>query len=162
MNEDKYLEKQSKTMGESAFMKKLLKKRLNQKGLTLIELLAVIVILAIVAAIAIPAIGNVIENSRFDAVKADAVNVLNGANLYKNSGSASATSISVGDLKTAGYIENAGKIPDAATVNLATPVKLTHTSAIPYSGSSKTITFTGASIEGINKAVKADTVTVNQ
>lgn len=34
----------------------------NEKGLTLVELLAVIVILAIVAAIAIPAISNVIDN----------------------------------------------------------------------------------------------------
>ena len=42
-------------------MKQILK---NEKGLTLIELLAVIVILAIVAAIAVPAIGNIIENSR--------------------------------------------------------------------------------------------------
>jgi len=64
-------------------MMKLLKKRLkNEKGLTLIEVLAVIVILAIVAAIAIPAIGNMIENSRIKSIKADAVNVINAANLY--------------------------------------------------------------------------------
>ena len=54
----------------------------NQKGLTLIELLAVIVILGIIAAIAVPAIGNVIEKSRQDAVHADAVQVLNAAKLY--------------------------------------------------------------------------------
>ena len=62
---------------------KLLKKRLgNEKGLTLIELLAVIVILAIVAAIAIPAIGNIINNSEIKAAKADALNILNAANIY--------------------------------------------------------------------------------
>ena len=45
-------------------MKKFLQKRLNnEKGLTLVELLAVIVILGIIAAIAIPSIGNIIENS---------------------------------------------------------------------------------------------------
>ncbi|MEH7236194.1 type II secretion system protein [Bacillus sp. JJ1562] len=54
----------------------------NQKGLTLIELLAVIVILGIIAAIAVPAIGNVIEKSRNDAVHADATQVLNAAKLY--------------------------------------------------------------------------------
>lgn len=41
----------------------------NQKGLTLIELLAVLVIVGIIAAIAIPAIGNTINNSK---IKADA------------------------------------------------------------------------------------------
>ena len=44
-------------------MKKFLQKRLNnEKGLTLVELLAVIVILGIIAAIAIPSIGNIIQN----------------------------------------------------------------------------------------------------
>ncbi|MEK5339938.1 prepilin-type N-terminal cleavage/methylation domain-containing protein [Weizmannia sp. FSL W8-1119] len=59
--------------------RKLLK---NQKGLTLIELLAVIVILGIIAAIAIPAIGNVIKNSRFNAIKSDAIQVISAAKLY--------------------------------------------------------------------------------
>ncbi len=46
-------------------MRKFIQNKLKeQKGLTLIELLAVIVILAIIAAIAIPAIGNIIENSQ--------------------------------------------------------------------------------------------------
>lgn len=39
----------------------------NKKGLTLVELLAVIVVLGIVAAIAVPAIGGVIEKSRKNA-----------------------------------------------------------------------------------------------
>ena len=54
-----------------------MKKRIkNEKGLTLIELLAVIVILAIISAIAIPAIGNIIHNSRDKAAIAEAVNVI--------------------------------------------------------------------------------------
>lgn len=59
--------------------RKLLK---NQKGFTLIELLAVIVILAIIAAIAIPAIASVIKNSRFNAIKSDAIQVISAAKLY--------------------------------------------------------------------------------
>ena len=46
-----------------------LKKRIkNEKGLSLVELLAVIVILAIVAAIAVPSIGNIINNQRDKAI----------------------------------------------------------------------------------------------
>jgi len=64
-------------------MKKFLQKKLkDQKGMTLIELLAVIVIIAIIAAIAIPAISSLIQNSREDALVADAQNVLAAASLY--------------------------------------------------------------------------------
>ncbi len=59
-----------------------MKKQLNnEKGLTLIELLAVIVILAIIAAIAVPAIGNIIAKSNDRAILADASTVLSGAKL---------------------------------------------------------------------------------
>jgi type IV pilus assembly protein PilA len=54
----------------------------NERGLTLIELLAVIVILGIIAAIAIPSIGGLINKTKEDAIKADAVQVLNAAKLY--------------------------------------------------------------------------------
>lgn len=81
MNENKYLGNQNETMGENSLMKKILKKRLNQKGLTLIELLAVIVILAIIAAIAIPAIGNIINRSEDNGILSEASNILSGVKL---------------------------------------------------------------------------------
>jgi type IV pilus assembly protein PilA len=59
-------------------MKKLLK---NERGLTLVELLAVIVILGIIAAIAVPSIGNIIDNSKEDAQVAEALQIIDAARL---------------------------------------------------------------------------------
>ena len=137
--------------------KKLLNKKLlkNQKGLTIVELLAVIVILAIIAAIAIPAIGNIIENSRYNAVKADAINVLNAAQLYytdnpKGESTVSGTEkqVTVEQLEDANYLESAGKIPPEAYVSIDNPKKL-NTSTITFSGS-KSVSFKDATIKIIN------------
>ncbi len=125
-------------------MKQLLK---NQKGLTLVELLAVIVILAIVAAIAVPAIGNILENSRYNAVKADATNVLSAAQLYFTDDS-SKTSVTVTELKTNKYLESEGSIPLTATVTKSSPISLSG-AEVTYSGTKK-VTFTNATIKGIN------------
>ncbi len=65
------------------YMLKRLGKRLkDQRGLTLVELLAVILILGIIAAIAVPSIGNIVAKSKYDAAKADAIQVINSAKLY--------------------------------------------------------------------------------
>jgi type IV pilus assembly protein PilA len=60
-------------------MKTLLK---NRKGVTLVELLAVLVILGIIAAIAIPTIGNLIDNSRERAADAEWDNITSSAITY--------------------------------------------------------------------------------
>lgn len=68
-------------------MKKWLKNfKKDQRGLTLVELLAVVVILAIVAAIAFVLIGNVIENSRKDAHISNAQQVIAAAKLAEANG----------------------------------------------------------------------------
>jgi type IV pilus assembly protein PilA len=54
----------------------------EQKGFTLIELLAVIVILGIIAAIAIPAIGNVINKSESKAKVQEGLQIINAAKLH--------------------------------------------------------------------------------
>jgi len=51
----------------------------NEKGLTLIELLAVIVILAIIAAIAIPSIGGIINRTKKESHRANAQIIVDAA-----------------------------------------------------------------------------------
>lgn len=82
--------------------KKLLNKKLvkNEKGLTLIELLAVIVILAIVAAIAIPSIGNIINKSKDRAILAEASNILAGAKIAYVDGACGDDTCSSDELKS--------------------------------------------------------------
>jgi len=140
-------------------MKKLLQKRLNnEKGLTLVELLAVIVILGIIAAIAIPSIGNIIENSKYNAAKADAINVLNAANMYFVDTPAE-VDVDVTTLKTDGFLENEGKIPVDSKITKANPNALTAT--VTYSGT-KIVTFTNATIKSITDDIQkgsADSLT---
>ncbi|NYF25019.1 prepilin-type N-terminal cleavage/methylation domain-containing protein [Sporosarcina sp. JAI121] len=127
-------------------MKKFLQKRLgNEKGLTLVELLAVIVILGIIAAIAIPSIGNVVQSSREKAVIVDAQNVLAAGNLYflENTDKTSATlSSGAGDSLIPVYVDNQGTL-SSATVNKTSNGATT----ISFTGSAgnKTITVTNAS-----------------
>ncbi len=76
----------------------------NQKGLTLIELLAVIVILGVIAAIAVPSIGGVIGDSK---TKADAQTVLliqDSALKWAVQTTATAGAKTVSDLVDAGYL----------------------------------------------------------
>lgn len=62
---------------------KIRKMMKNEKGFTLVELLAVIVILGIIVAIAIPAIGNVIEKAGKNADEAEVGMVFDAARLYE-------------------------------------------------------------------------------
>ncbi|ALC89789.1 hypothetical protein AM500_08390 [Bacillus sp. FJAT-18017] len=65
--------------------KALKRKMKDQRGLTLIELLAVIVILGIIAAIAIPSIGGLITKTKNDAKVAEAIQIINAAKLSRAS-----------------------------------------------------------------------------
>lgn len=130
----------------------------NEKGMTLIELLAVIVILGIIAAIAIPAIGNIIENSRIDAVKSDAIQVINAAKTnVAAEGVPADGSLTIADLS--GYIELDGTTFDdeaAVTVTKGTnSTTYTFTGTGTYgTGDNDKVAFTKATIKMINGAKK--------
>jgi len=127
----------------------------DERGLTLIELLVVVVILGIIAAIAVVAIGGLIENSRKDAQVANAKQLISSAKLYIsaepiNSGT-SKTLYYIGDTATSGgnvlnkYIDEL-KDPmnddaDYGTASVTatnTGGKLTYKVELKSSGNSKT------------------------
>ncbi|WP_188207301.1 type IV pilin protein [Alkalibacillus aidingensis] len=82
--------------------KRLLK---NEKGITLVELLAVVVILGIIALIAVPAIANVIEDSRYDSVKATGINIIEAADLYAITNNISDDDVDLEDLVDGNYLD---------------------------------------------------------
>ncbi len=67
---------------KSLFQGLMSKSKKKQKGMTLVELLAVIVILGVVAGIGTIAVGNIIENAREDAVTRQEEMISQAVRLY--------------------------------------------------------------------------------
>ena len=129
----------------------ILKKRIkNEKGLSLVELLAVIVILGIVAAIAIPAIGNIIDSSRVKAAKADAANILSAAQIYFTENSDKSTFSNT----TAGYTDY---VADLGTVKTFTVTKVAATTGQNATAAKTTVTTTGTT-GGKNYSIAASSL----
>ncbi|WP_336989548.1 prepilin-type N-terminal cleavage/methylation domain-containing protein [Bacillus infantis] len=122
--------------------KKMAQKLKNEKGLTLIELLAVIVILGIIAAIAIPSIGGLINKTKNDAKVAEAVQIISASKTFTAT-NPTAGSLDYDDLKS--YLDNVKDetftvtvTKDDATGKLT--YKLTNHDAAPIVKDSKTAT----------------------
>ncbi len=103
--------------GEKEMLKSIKGHLKDQRGLTLIELLAVVVILGIIAAIAIPSIGGLIDNTRKDAHISNAQQMISATKTAVSSdkdiipANGKSKYISLGYLEAQGYLETL-KDPD--------------------------------------------------
>jgi type IV pilus assembly protein PilA len=84
----------------------------NQRGLTLIVLLAVIVILGIIAAIAVPSIGNDIDNTEKKATVSEGIQIINAAKIAQTE---NPDSISFNESVLSTYVDNV-EVDDGFTV----------------------------------------------
>jgi type IV pilus assembly protein PilA len=112
----------------------------NKKGLTLIELLAVVLIIGIIAAIAVPAVSNAIEKSKRNADMSTQALVKEAATRYVLD-NPTATTVTVVDLQSGGYL-NTVKFNDT-TKHAVVSVTLT-TKTGTNTGGNTIVTLVGA------------------
>lgn len=122
-----------------------LKKRIkNEKGLSLVELLAVIVILGIIAAIAVPAIGNIINNQRDKAILSDISGMVSAAKIAVAEGACGIENVCVYD-STANSTTNeiefksskiaSGEVDLSSGKSTDPDIKVTYVTNVTFKGS---------------------------
>ncbi len=117
----------------------------NKKGVSLAEVMAVIIIMGIIAAIAIPAIGGMIKGAKQKAVQSEAVTLFNVSKLY----CVETTCPSLGivteqELITAGYLDSKLSTGTAA-INTDTEGGVLNVVLTPTDTSLTTVTYDGIS-----------------
>jgi len=127
----------------------------NKKGVTLVELLAVIVIMGIIAAIAVPAIGGLIENSRVKAAEAVLVSIEEAARLAVIADDLPTTSATAGEVSTelATYVEWNGYV--------LTGIKVWNDNGVAKFTIATTATLTKGSTESYGVTVSLDGTTLS-
>ena len=131
----------------------------NQRGLTLIELLAVVVILGIISAIAVPSIGGLIDNTKKDAHVANAQQMINAAKIHVTSQPDDIGDLSLEDMIEEGLIESFDD-PDGGNYNVETSSVTVNKAGNAYT---YTVTLIGSerSVTGVEGAIDRDDVTEN-
>lgn len=143
-------------------------KRLNKKGFTLVELLAVIVILALLMVVATRTIGNTLTNSRTEAMKTEASKIVSktyedlqsaallvGTTTYTYAGVNTATGATEGNytiiIGVNGYEMNSVCVDDGSKYTLGTVVGANITFTNTYEDGTCAL----STVSGTNTAVKA-------
>ncbi|WP_225534197.1 MULTISPECIES: prepilin-type N-terminal cleavage/methylation domain-containing protein [unclassified Enterococcus] len=101
----------------------------DERGLSLVELLAVVVIMAIIAGIGAVAISNVIQKNREDAGISNVQSLMSSANLYQMSETGDdaigkkSPAVTAADLETKNYITQIGFLKTGTDVTFHTTSK---------------------------------------
>ena len=94
----------------------------NQKGVTLVEVLAVIALIAIVGTITVPFINNIIVNARKDALVDSAYGLVDAAKQYRVNAIANRTtrslSVDYTNKVNVNALKTNGKLPDAGSLQM--------------------------------------------
>src|SRR5690625_2088552 len=133
-------------------MKKFMQRFKNERGLTLVELLAVIVILSIIAVIAFVMIGKVIENSKKDSHIANAQQLIASAKLYDSQGGEfEDNEVTAEELRSEGFIDELINPWEAGANYNGTVTKKDGSDGVTYE-----VTITGDKIKDCNISGKTE------